>query len=58
MNPLTPKRFEETRKHGLPIGRGGLHGNLLRISPPLTVSAAGMDQAIGKLDESCAAIGA
>jgi 4-aminobutyrate aminotransferase-like enzyme len=50
--------FEETRRRGLLIGKGGLFGNCLRISPPLTVSAAEVDEALGKLDESFAAIGA
>jgi 4-aminobutyrate aminotransferase-like enzyme len=54
----TLKLFEETKKRGLLIGRGGLYGNVLRISPPLTVTAAEVDEALGKLDESYAAIGA
>jgi 4-aminobutyrate aminotransferase-like enzyme len=54
----TLKLFEETKKRGLLIGRGGFHGNVLRISPPLTVNASEVDEAIGKLDESYAAIGA
>jgi 4-aminobutyrate aminotransferase-like enzyme len=48
--------FEETRKRGLLIGKGGLHGNCLRISPPLTVSAAEVDEALQKLSESFDAI--
>jgi len=31
--------FEETRKEGLLIGKGGLYGNVIRLSPPMTVSA-------------------
>ena len=54
----TLRLFEETKKRGLLIGRGGLYGNVLRISPPLTVTPAEVDEAIGKLDESYAAIGA
>jgi len=58
-NPqATARLFEETKKRGLLIGKGGLYGNVLRISPPLTVSAAEVDEAIGKLDESYGAIGA
>jgi 4-aminobutyrate aminotransferase-like enzyme len=50
--------FEETKKRGLLIGRGGLYGNTLRIGPPLVVTAAEVDEALGMLDESFAAIGA
>jgi 4-aminobutyrate aminotransferase-like enzyme len=50
--------FEETRKRGLLIGKGGLLGNCLRISPPLTVSAAEVDEALQKLGESLVAIDA
>ncbi|MEK7823491.1 MAG: aspartate aminotransferase family protein [Candidatus Eisenbacteria bacterium] len=58
-NPqATVRLFEETKKRGLLIGKGGLYGNVLRISPPLTVNAAEVDEAIGKLDESYGAIGA
>ena len=58
-NPqATAKLFEETKKRGLLIGKGGLYGNVLRITPPLTVTAAEVDEAVGKLDESFAAIGA
>jgi 4-aminobutyrate aminotransferase-like enzyme len=48
--------FEETKKRGLLIGKGGLYGNCLRISPPLTVSAAEVDEALQKLGESLVAI--
>jgi alanine-glyoxylate transaminase/(R)-3-amino-2-methylpropionate-pyruvate transaminase len=58
-NPqATARLFEETKRRGLLIGKGGLYGNVLRISPPLTVNAAEVDEAIGKLDESYQAIGA
>jgi len=50
--------FEECRKRGLLIGKGGLLGNCLRIAPPLTVGAADIDEALTKLGESFAAIDA
>ncbi len=46
--------FEETKKRGLLIGKGGLYGNVIRISPPLVVSAAEVDDALKILDESLA----
>uniref|UniRef100_A0A832MNY4 alanine--glyoxylate transaminase n=1 Tax=Eiseniibacteriota bacterium TaxID=2212470 RepID=A0A832MNY4_UNCEI len=50
--------FEETKKRGLLIGKGGLNGNCLRISPPLTVTAAEVDEALARLGESFDAIDA
>ena len=47
--------FEETKKRGLLIGKGGLHGNVARISPPLTIGEDAIDHALGVLDESLAA---
>ena len=46
--------FEETKKRGLLIGKGGLYGNVIRISPPLIVSAGEVDEALKILDESLA----
>jgi alanine-glyoxylate transaminase / (R)-3-amino-2-methylpropionate-pyruvate transaminase len=48
--------FEETRRRGLLVGRGGLYGNVLRIAPPLVVVKAEVDDALAVLDESFAAI--
>ena len=56
-NPAaTAKLFEETKKRGLLIGKGGLYGNVLRIAPPLTVGAGEVDQALGILAEATAAV--
>ncbi len=48
--------FEETKKRRLLIGKGGLFGNVIRITPPLTVTKEEIDEALGKLDESFAAM--
>jgi len=46
--------FEETKKRGLLIGKGGLYGNVIRISPPLIVSGGEVDEALKIFDESLA----
>lgn len=44
--------FEETKKRGLLIGKGGLYGNVLRISPPLTVDESAVREALRIMSES------
>jgi alanine-glyoxylate transaminase / (R)-3-amino-2-methylpropionate-pyruvate transaminase len=48
--------FEETRARGLLIGKGGLYGNVVRISPPLTASADQVAEALDILDYALAAV--
>lgn len=48
--------FEESRKRGLLIGKGGLHGNVVRISPPMTVNESEVDEALAILGESFAVL--
>jgi 4-aminobutyrate aminotransferase-like enzyme len=48
--------FEQSKKRGLLIGRGGLKGNVVRISPALTVTAAEIKEAIKILEESFSAM--
>lgn len=52
----TARLFEETKARGLLIGKGGLHGNCLRISPPLSVNADEVDEALAILDQSFKAL--
>jgi 4-aminobutyrate aminotransferase-like enzyme len=42
--------FERTKEEGLLIGRGGLYGNVIRITPPLTIEKDEIDRAIGIMD--------
>lgn len=48
--------FEETKKRGLLIGKGGLYGNVLRIAPPLTVGSTEIDDALRIFGESLDAL--
>ena len=48
--------MEEARKRGLLIGKGGFHGNVIRMSPPLNISKADVDEAVRILDESFATV--
>ena len=44
--------LEAAKDHGLIIGKGGLFGNVLRISPALNVTKADADQAADLLDQA------
>ena len=55
---MTNRVFEEAKKRGLLIGKGGLDGNVFRIAPPLTVTQPEVEEALGILRESLAASGA
>ncbi len=47
---LVHQIFEDTKKEGLLIGRGGLYGNVIRITPPLTIEKADIMRAVQILD--------
>jgi 4-aminobutyrate aminotransferase-like enzyme len=48
--------MEEARKRGLLVGKGGFYGNVIRMSPPLNISKADVDEAARILDESFLAL--
>lgn len=52
----TAELLEATRERGLLLGRGGLHSNVLRIAPPMTVDEGQIDDALEILAESLQAI--
>ena len=51
----TNRLFEETKKRGLLIGRGGFFGNVIRIAPPLNVTKSEIEEGLKAFDESFAA---
>jgi 4-aminobutyrate aminotransferase-like enzyme len=44
--------IERCKNNGLLIGKGGLYGNVLRISPPLNIAREDIDEAARILDKS------
>jgi 4-aminobutyrate aminotransferase len=52
----TNRLLDEARKAGLIIGKGGLYGNVIRMSPPLNISKADVDEAIKMLDTAFASL--
>jgi 4-aminobutyrate aminotransferase len=50
------KVFEETKKRGVLVGKGGLYGNVIRLGPPLIASKDDMDELVSALDESLATV--
>jgi len=48
--------MEETKQRGLLIGRGGLAGNVVRISPPLNINQDDVENALEILSDSIVAM--
>ncbi|MDA2912360.1 aspartate aminotransferase family protein [Acidobacteriia bacterium AH_259_A11_L15] len=48
--------MERCKQNGLLIGKGGLYGNVVRLSPPLNIGKADVDEAIRILDQSFAEV--
>jgi 4-aminobutyrate aminotransferase len=44
--------FEEMKKEGVLIGKGGLYGNVVRISPPLNISKSEVDDFLDAMNNS------
>jgi 4-aminobutyrate aminotransferase-like enzyme len=53
----TAMAMEAARQNGLLLGKGGMYGNVLRISPPMNVGRADVDQFLALLDRSLAQCG-
>jgi 4-aminobutyrate aminotransferase len=54
----TVQLLEAARENRLLVGKGGMYGNVIRISPPMNIGRADVDQFIELLDKSLAACGA
>ena len=54
---LLGRVLNETKRRGLIIGRGGLHANVVRLCPPLVVTAADADACVDILGEALATAG-
>lgn len=48
--------FEETRKRGVLIGKGGLFGNVIRLGPPLIATKDDIDVLASALDAAFATV--
>jgi len=48
----TLQLMEATRQNRIMVGRGGLNGNVLRLSPPMNIGRADVDEFILRLDAS------
>ncbi|CAI5439460.1 unnamed protein product [Caenorhabditis angaria] len=44
--------FEDTKNKGLLIGKGGIHGNVLRIKPPMCITKKDVDFAVDVISKS------
>ena len=48
--------FEETRRRGVLIGKGGLYGNVIRLGMPLIATKSDIDELVTALDGAFAAL--
>jgi 4-aminobutyrate aminotransferase len=52
----TLQLLEAARENRIMVGRGGLNGNVLRLSPPMNIGKSDVDEFIGRLDASLAKV--
>jgi 4-aminobutyrate aminotransferase len=54
----TAMLLEATRENGLLVGKGGLYGNVIRVTPPMNISRKDVDSFIALMDKSLTACAA
>jgi 4-aminobutyrate aminotransferase len=54
---LANQVLEHAKRAGVLLGKGGLHGNVLRVAPPLSLTLDEADHGLEVLDEALRAIG-
>lgn len=54
---LTARVLEAARDNGILLGKGGMFGNVLRLSPPMNIGRSDVDAFVEALDRSLAAAG-
>jgi 4-aminobutyrate aminotransferase len=55
---LTNRLMEAAREQRILVGKGGLYGNVLRISPPMNIGKGDVDEFVLRLDRALAAVAA
>ncbi|HET9144409.1 aspartate aminotransferase family protein [Actinophytocola sp.] len=55
--PIATAVLEEARARGLLVGKGGLHNNVIRLAPPMTVTEDEVDEALEALAGALEAAG-
>jgi 4-aminobutyrate aminotransferase-like enzyme len=55
---MTAQVMEAARENRLLIGKGGTYGNVLRVTPPLNITKADVDEFAARLDASFAKVAA
>jgi 4-aminobutyrate aminotransferase-like enzyme len=49
--------MEATRENRILVGKGGLYGNVIRLSPPMNITRTEVDEFALRLDKSFAQCG-
>ncbi len=52
----TLRLMDLARENGILVGRGGLYGNVIRLSPPMNIARADVDEFLKRLDAAFAGL--